>query len=153
MAIAKRVCVIGAGPSGIAAGKNCVQAGLDFVIFEKNDKVGGNWVFNSRTGHSSVYENTHIISSKTWSEYEDFPMSAGYPDYPNHRQLQAYFEDYARRFGVYPHIRFNHTIQTVSPCESSSWRVAYLDPEGNAAHRDIRRRNGRQRSSLEPEIS
>ncbi|MGC2397498.1 MAG: NAD(P)-binding protein, partial [Rhodomicrobium sp.] len=82
MAITKRVCVIGAGPSGIAAGKNCVQAGLDFVIFEKNDKVGGNWVFNSRTGHSSVYENTHIISSKTWSEYEDFPMPAGCPDYP-----------------------------------------------------------------------
>jgi hypothetical protein len=131
LAITKRVCVIGAGPSGIAAGKNCVQAGLDFVIFEKNDKVGGNWVFNSRTGHSSVYENTHIISSKTWSEYEDFPMPAGYPDYPNHRQLQAYFEDYARRFGVCPHIRFNHTIQTVSPCGSSSWRVAYLDPEGN----------------------
>ena len=29
------------------------------------------------------------------------------------------------------HIGFNHTIQTVSPCGSSSWRVAYLDREGN----------------------
>ncbi len=87
-----QVCVIGAGPSGIAAAKNAVQFGFDVVVFEKNDKIGGNWVFNASTGHSSVYENTHIISSKTWSEYEDFPMPDSYPDYPNHRQLQAYFE-------------------------------------------------------------
>jgi cation diffusion facilitator CzcD-associated flavoprotein CzcO len=46
----KRVCVVGAGPSGIAAAKNCVLFGLDFVVFEKGDKVGGNWVFNVKTG-------------------------------------------------------------------------------------------------------
>ncbi len=80
----KRVCVIGAGPSGLSAGKNCIEAGLDVVIFEKNDKVGGNWVFNSKTGHSNVYENTHIISSKVWSEFEDFPIPEDYPDYPKH---------------------------------------------------------------------
>ena len=69
----KTVCIIGAGPSGITAAKNCQQNGIAYDIFEKNDKVGGNWVFNSATGHSSVYENTHIISSRTMSEYEDYP--------------------------------------------------------------------------------
>lgn len=38
-----QVCVIGAGPGGIAAAKNAVQFGFDVVVFEKNDKVGGNW--------------------------------------------------------------------------------------------------------------
>jgi hypothetical protein len=126
---AKRVCVIGAGPSGIAAAKNCLQFALDVVVFEKNDKVGGNWVFNSKTGHSSVYENTHIISSKVWSEYEDFPMPDDYPEYPNHRQLQAYFEAYARHFGVYEHIRFNHTVQHVARTLGGLWQVRYLDAE------------------------
>ncbi|HEX5515844.1 MAG TPA: NAD(P)-binding protein, partial [Gammaproteobacteria bacterium] len=126
---AKRVCVIGAGPSGIAAAKNCLQFALDVVVFEKNDKVGGNWVFNSKTGHSSVYENTHIISSKVWSEYEDFPMPDDYPEYPNHRQLQAYFESYARHFGVYQHIRFNHTVQHVGRTLDGLWQVRYLDAE------------------------
>ncbi|MDB5769285.1 MAG: FAD-binding protein [Collimonas fungivorans] len=126
----QRVCVIGAGPSGIAAGKNCVEAGLDVVVFEKNDKVGGNWVFNSKTGHSSVYENTHIISSKALSEYEDFPMPDDYPDYPNHRQLQAYFESYAKHFGVYDRIRFNHTIQKARRLASGKWEVEYLNAEG-----------------------
>ena len=100
MSSVARICVIGAGPSGIAAAKNCVQAGLNVVVFEKNDRVGGNWVFNAATGHSSVYDNTHIISSKVWSEYEDFPMPADYPDYPGHRQLQAYFDAYARTFAA-----------------------------------------------------
>ncbi|MBU6437578.1 MAG: NAD(P)/FAD-dependent oxidoreductase, partial [Betaproteobacteria bacterium] len=33
----QRVCVIGAGPSGIAAAKNCIATGLEVVVFEKND--------------------------------------------------------------------------------------------------------------------
>jgi cation diffusion facilitator CzcD-associated flavoprotein CzcO len=130
MSIEKRVCVIGAGPAGIAAAKNCAQSGIDFVVFEKNDKVGGNWVFNAKTGHSSVYENTHIISSKAWSEYEDFPMPPDYPDYPNHRQLQAYFESYAKHFRVYDRIRFNHAVTSVKPRAQGGWDVVYADPEG-----------------------
>ena len=127
----KRVCVIGAGPSGIAAAKNCLESGLDVVVFEKNDKVGGNWVFNAKTGHSSVYENTHIISSKTWSVYEDFPMPADYPDYPSHAQLQAYFESYARHFGVYERIRFGTEVKHVTRDASGTWHVAFADEVGN----------------------
>jgi hypothetical protein len=131
-----QVCVIGAGPSGLAAAKNAVQFGFEAVIFEKNDQVGGNWVFNASTGHSSVYENTHIISSKIWSEYEDYPMPDDYPDYPNHRQLQAYFESYARHFKVYEHIRFKHTVTKVTLTDGDVWAVEYMD-EANVLHRRI----------------
>lgn len=127
---APRVCVIGAGPSGLAAAKNCLVAGLPVVVFEKNDKVGGNWVFDSSTGHSSVYENTHIISSKAWSEYEDFPMPEDYPDYPSHRQVQAYFEAYARHFGVMEVIRFRHAVSRVSRADDGTWNVEFTDEEG-----------------------
>jgi len=130
MSANKRVCVVGAGPSGIAAAKNCILAGLDVTVFEKGDKVGGNWVFNSKTGHSSVYENTHIISSKVWSEYEDFPMPDDYPDYPSHKQLQAYFESYARHFGVYERIRFSHVVQKITRLPGGEWSVEFTDAEG-----------------------
>jgi len=123
----QRVCVIGAGPSGLAAARNCAQFGLDVVVFEKNDKVGGNWVFDARTGHSSVYENTHLISSKALSAYEDFPMPRDYPAYPGHRQVQAYFEAYARHFGLIEHIRFNHTVRRVTRNGAGTWDVRYLD--------------------------
>lgn len=124
------VCVIGAGPSGVAAAKNCLEAGLAVTVFEKNDRVGGNWVFNAATGHSSVYENTHIISSRMWSEYEDFPMPTDYPDYPNHAQLQAYFDTYARHFGVIERIRFNTTVDHVSRNDTGDWNVDFTDADG-----------------------
>jgi len=127
----KRICIIGAGPSGITAAKNCMQAGLDFVVFEKNDKVGGNWVFNSKTGHSSVYENTHLISSKSWSEFEDYPMPDNYPDYPNHIQLQQYFEGYAKHFGIYSKIKFDHAVNKVTRQGDGNWLVNYTDNNGS----------------------
>jgi 4-hydroxyacetophenone monooxygenase len=36
-----RVAVIGAGMSGLAVAYRLLQAGLDFVVFERNDDVGG----------------------------------------------------------------------------------------------------------------
>ena len=128
--MSKKICIIGAGPSGIAAAKNCLEAGLEFVVFEKNDKVGGNWVFNSKTGHSSVYENTHLISSKSWSEYEDYPMPDDYPDYPNHYQLQQYFEGYAKHFNIYSKIKFDHTVTKVLRQSDGNWLVNYRDNNG-----------------------
>lgn len=124
------ICIIGAGPSGITAAKNAKQAGIPYTLFEKSGKVGGNWVFNDGTGHSSVYENTHIISSKTLSSYEDYPMPDAYPDYPSHRLVQAYFEDYARHFGVLDEIRFHHTVTKASRDASGTWHITVSDADG-----------------------
>ncbi|MEM9820165.1 MAG: NAD(P)-binding protein, partial [Bacteroidota bacterium] len=68
----KRICVIGAGPSGITALKNLLDEGLDVVAYDRNDQVGGNWIFSDKTSHSSVFETTHIISSKRLSQYGDY---------------------------------------------------------------------------------
>ena len=125
-----RLAVIGAGPSGLAMAKNALEAGIDVTVFEQNHAVGGNWLFSEAPGHSSVYENTHIISSKTQSEYEDFPMPADYPDYPDHRQLQAYFEAYARHFGVLETIRFRHRVQRAEPAPGKRWRLRVETADG-----------------------
>lgn len=119
MGIAKpRIAIIGAGPSGIAAAKRMLAAGLDrLVVFDRNMEVGGNWIYNEAQSHSSVFETTHIISSKTWSQYEDFPMPTHYPDYPSHRQLLDYFQAYAKHFGILPYIRFGTSIQEARPSE------------------------------------
>jgi len=119
-----RVCVIGAGCSGLAALKNLLQAGItEVVCFEKNDRVGGNWIFSANASDSSVCETTHIISSKKMSEFEGFPMPEDYPDYPSHRQVLAYFEDYARHFGLNEYIRFSTHVSRVEKSNDEQWRV------------------------------
>lgn len=132
MSKSQRVAVIGAGPSGISAAKECIQHGLGeaLVVFEKSDQVGGNWVFRDTEGHSSVYETTHIISSKYYSEYEDFPFPDGVPDYPHHTHLKAYFQDYAHHFGVLPKIRFHTEVLSATRDDAGLWHIHSRGPEG-----------------------
>lgn len=129
-----RAAVIGAGPSGIAAARALIDEGITPVVFEQGDRIGGNWVFRPEVGHSSVYRTTHIISSKAWSAYEDFPMPEDYPDYPSHTQLAAYFEAYARRFGVDRHVRFGCTVIAATPAGEGRWTVRWR--EGGIEHVD-----------------
>ena len=126
-----KICIIGAGPCGITAAKNLIEQGLtNFTVFEKNSELGGNWVFNELNDHSSVYDTTHIISSKHLSEYEDFPMPSSYPDYPSHSQLLRYFNDYANHFGVNKFIRFNTNVEEVTQLDANQWHVVYRDEDG-----------------------
>ena len=126
-----RSAVIGAGPSGITAAKNLIQAGLtDCVVYEKSDQVGGNWVFRPEPGHSSVYETTHIISSKSLSAYEDFPFPADYPDYPSHAQLKVYFDAYAQHFGVLPFVRFHTEVREARLSSDGTWQLRTRSPAG-----------------------
>lgn len=126
-----KICIIGAGPSGLAAGKNCLEQGLnDFVIFEKNNQLGGNWVFDTKGNHSSVYETTHLISSKRLSEYEDFPMPSEYPDYPSHSQLLKYFNDYADHFALHPYIHYNSLVEKALIQPDKKWLIRYQNAEG-----------------------
>ena len=125
------VCVIGAGPCGLTIAKNLLQQKVtQFVVFEKQAQLGGNWVFNEENNHSSVYETTHLISSKKLSEFEDFPMPDDYPDYPSHSQILAYFNQYADHFALKPFIQFNTVVEKVIKTEQNSWQVTYSNALG-----------------------
>ena len=123
MSMPQKICVIGAGPSGITAAKHLLEEGMDVTVYDQQQDVGGNWLFSDEPGHSSVFDTTHIISSKALSEYDDFPMPADYPDYPSHRQLATYFQSYARHFSVYPVIQFQTRVLHCNKTEDGRWRV------------------------------
>src|SRR5690606_15524482 len=96
------------------------------VCYEKNDQIGGNWVYTATPGHSSVNESTHIISSKAMSQLSGFPMPDDYPDYPSHRQILAYFQAYARHFQLDRYIRLNTTVLHAEKIVNECWRL-HLD--------------------------
>lgn len=126
-----RTAVIGAGPSGLAATRELLAAGIEPVVFEKAGDLGGNWLFDVDTGHASVHENTHIISSKSLSAFDDFPMPSAFPDYPGHEHLLAYFNAYADRFGLRRCIRFRHDVTRVRPAGGGQWAVTWREPDGS----------------------
>ena len=123
-----RVAIIGAGPCGLTALKVLRQAGLtDVVAYERGDRLGGNWVYSSALGHSSVFESTHLISSKRLSGFSDFPMPDDYPDYPSHRHVLAYFEAYARHFKLNDGIRFRAGVAKAEPLAAGGWELVLED--------------------------
>jgi len=125
-----RVAIIGAGCSGITAIKNLLQAGVkNITCYEQNDQVGGNWIYTQKVSHSSVCETTHIISSKTMSEYDGFPMPKSYPDYPSHRQVLAYFQSYAKHFGLLPYIQFNTKVDQIKKGKEEQWELTTAEGE------------------------
>jgi cation diffusion facilitator CzcD-associated flavoprotein CzcO len=118
-----RVCVIGAGSSGIAAAKALHERGFPFDCFEASDRVGGTWVFKNRNGMSSSYRSLHINTSRERMEFSDFPMPATYPDFPHHSHIAAYFDAYVDHFGIRDKITFETLVTRVERRPDGRWDV------------------------------
>jgi hypothetical protein len=120
----QRVCVIGAGPCGLTAVKNLLQAGCrNVVCYEESWGIGGNWAFTDDPRRVSVHACSHAISSRRMSSFDDFPMPRSYPEFPSHRQLLAYFTDYARAFRLEPHIHLGAHVEQCSLGGDGRWTV------------------------------
>lgn len=117
--------VIGAGPAGLVALKVLRESGFNAVALEREDDVGGNWYFGRNS--SSVYQSTHLITSKRFTEFPGFPMPDDYPAYPRHDQMLAYIRGFAKHHGIYDAIRFNSKLSKATP-DGQGWR---LDIEGS----------------------
>jgi thioredoxin reductase len=132
---AQKVCVIGAGSSGIAACQVLNARGLPFDCFEKGSEVGGNWRYENDNELSSAYRSLHINTSRGLMAYRTYPMPDDYPDYPNHFQIARYFDDYVDHFALREKIRFGAEVKSVVPVDGE-WEVTVEDRESNReAHR------------------
>ncbi|RKT88714.1 Predicted flavoprotein CzcO associated with the cation diffusion facilitator CzcD [Saccharopolyspora antimicrobica] len=124
MSAPPRVCVIGAGSSGIATAKVLLERGIPFDCFELSDRIGGNWVWGNRNGISAAYRSLHINTSRERMAFSDFPMPAHLPDFARHDQVAAYFDAYADHFGLREHITFRTGVQHVAPLPGGGFDVA-----------------------------
>lgn len=131
--MAKRICIIGAGASGITAAKACQEEGHDYVIFEMHTEFGGLWRYRDQdiNGLGSVAAATIINSSKEMSAFSDFPPDAEYPNYMHNTKMIKYIEDYAKLVGCEDKINFEHKVVSVQKAptfdQDGRWRVQVQD--------------------------
>lgn len=125
-----RVCIIGAGSSGIVAAKVLRRKGIPFDCFELGSGIGGLWRYNNDNGMSSAYRSLHINSSRHEMAFADFPMPEDYPDFPHHSQILQYFEDYVDHFGIRDHITFRTRVDNIRYSDPG-YRVTVTDESGS----------------------
>ncbi len=114
-----RVIVIGAGMSGVLAGIKLKEAGVDFAILEKADRLGGTWRENTYPGiacdvPSHFYSYSFALNPE-WTRQ----FSPGV-------EIQAYFEGVAERFGVAEKIQYGKEVKRAA-FEQGRWRLEMSD--------------------------
>ncbi|XP_028666542.1 flavin-containing monooxygenase 5-like [Erpetoichthys calabaricus] len=125
----RRIAVIGAGASGLAAIKCCLDEGLEPMCFEQSDGLGGLWRFKEEPedGRSSIYRSVIINSSKEMMCYSDFPIPDDFANFMHNSKILEYFHLYARHFDLLRYIRFKTTVRRVKMrpdfSRSGQWEV------------------------------
>lgn len=117
-----KVIVIGAGMSGLLAAKRLKDAGIPFVVVEKNDGVGGTWYENQYPG-CRVDVGNHFYSysfapGHQWSCY-----------FTERDELAAYYDRFMREQGLTDSIRFR-TEAVAAEFSEGGWSVTVRDAAG-----------------------
>jgi 4-hydroxyacetophenone monooxygenase len=118
---ARPVVVIGLGMSGLLAAIRLQEAGIPYVVFEKNDGVGGTWWENSYPG-ARVDVGNHFYC------YSFEPSDAWTEFFAQQPELQAYFQRVMEEHGVDRHTEFGTEVSGATwDDEAATWHVALAD--------------------------
>ena len=127
----KRICIIGAGPSGLAqlrAFQSAAEKGADVpevVCYEKQSDWGGLWNYTWRTGvdeygnpcHGSMYRYLWSNGPKEGLEFADYTFEEHFgkaiASYPPRAVLFDYIEGRVKKAGVRDKIRFSTIVRDV----------------------------------------
>lgn len=119
-----KVVIVGAGLSGICAGIHLKQAGIPFVILEKNGMPGGTWFENDYPG-SGVDIPNYFYSFSFFTDY------AWTRHFSKRDELLAYLQAAIDRSGIRDAIRLNVEVTQATWDEPARrWRIDYREASG-----------------------
>jgi cation diffusion facilitator CzcD-associated flavoprotein CzcO len=121
-----RIVIVGAGMSGILSAIKLREAGLDdFVIYEKADRLGGTWRENTYPGIACDVP-SHLYS------YSFEPNPSWSHRFSPGDEIEAYFEDVAKRHGVIERIRFGEEVERLTWREGR-WQLVTREGQHDGA--------------------
>jgi len=119
-----QVAIVGAGLSGIGLAIYLKQAGIPFIIYEKNMGPGGTWWDNRYPG-CGVDTTTHLYSysfalNSSWTRY-----------FAKQGELMSYIEACIDRFELRPHVKFGCAVSGAEyDSANRQWRLALTSDKG-----------------------
>ena len=96
--------IIGAGPAGLATAACLARRGVDALVLEAGETVGGSW--------RQRYDRLHLHTVKRHSHLPGLRFAKNVPRYPTAQNVVKYLEAYSTQFAIKP--RFNESVRRVS---------------------------------------
>jgi cation diffusion facilitator CzcD-associated flavoprotein CzcO len=116
------IVIIGAGISGILMGIRLLERGYrDFVILEKNGRLGGTWRDNTYPGVAcdvAAHLYTYSFARNPWWTSR----------YAKGRDIWTYYHGVAKRHGVLPFIQYGKEVDTAD-FDGGQWTVTTQDKQ------------------------
>ncbi|RUS24398.1 hypothetical protein BC938DRAFT_473637 [Jimgerdemannia flammicorona] len=155
----RRVAVIGAGPTGLVSARSLLDTGRfeDVVVFERNEGIGGTWVYSpDRDTHTSIPSNHPLTvdppATLTSSSPPRTPTkSALYASlrtnlphpvmcfrddpfhavalFPGHGEVLQYLKEFAARHGLAGHVRLRSEVVRIVR-DGGRWSVTVMEANG-----------------------
>ncbi|MDX3579189.1 flavin-containing monooxygenase [Streptomyces sp. FL07-04A] len=118
--------IVGAGPSGLSAARALAEQGIDYVIADEAQTVGGIWAGHEkhRTGLS---ESTSLITSKEMTAFDRFPAPRDWPLYASRESLRQYLESFAQSIDLKRRARLGCAVDDVRPSGKGTWSASFSD--------------------------
>lgn len=120
-----RVAIIGAGLSGICMAIKLKAAGVDFVVLEKDDDLGGTWLENVYPG-CGVDTPGHLYAFS----FAPNPDITSY--FAKRDEVQAYIQRVAAEADVKQHIRFGtEVVRACFESANATWKIETKTSNGD----------------------
>ncbi|MED6205301.1 hypothetical protein PIB30_016486 [Stylosanthes scabra] len=143
-----KVAVIGAGVSGLVAARELTRERHNVVVFEKNTRLGGTWLYTPETDsdplsldpnrnkvHSSLYPSLRTNLPRQLMEFLDYPFCRDIErvdprTFPSHEEVLRFLQEFGDEFGINELTRFETEVVKVERVEDEGGWVV----ESRASH-------------------
>lgn len=114
----RSVGVLGAGVAGLQVAEQMKAVGIECVLFEKAEDVGGVWRQN--------YADFGLQVPKELYEFPSYPFPAKHGSFPRGPEVQSYIKNFAKERGIYDTILFKTTVVGMVPSQDKrGWKVRF----------------------------
>jgi cation diffusion facilitator CzcD-associated flavoprotein CzcO len=134
----KRVCVIGAGVSGLVTANILKADGFDVVVFDQASSIGGVWTA------VRTYPELRTNTTREQYAFSDFPYPETVDDFPTAEQVRSYLEAYVDHFDLRDLLRLSTEVVSIAHAAANT-------QQSHPGFRVVVRPTGESGESAEPE--
>ncbi|KAG4427441.1 hypothetical protein IFR05_017076 [Cadophora sp. M221] len=138
--MAKRVCIIGAGPSGLVAAKSLTEPSptppkFHITIFDAKPRIGGLWPLNTQDDglvnpEMCTNQSRHTVS------FSDLAWGADEPRFPKAWMVGGYLRRYVESYGGKWDFKLGCRVERVNSRDGEGWKV-WVKREGGGEEEEV----------------